>query len=243
MNLASYRPSKGLVGFLCVLLTLNALLSLVGAGSSWLDIELLGKYSSFDQISNPELIAAGLRAIIVGGSGIIVFLLTVVVFCVWVVRAAKNARALGAEGMAISPGWCAGWFFVPFANLVMPFKGVSEIYRASEPNVAASRGLAWQGVPLPGVLAAWWALWIISSVLGNASFTIGSSDSITSMTNSAWLTIMSQLLSMGCAFCAISVIKLIQMRQQMRAEAIGEDPSLANTEPMAQSFIPHAPAA
>src|SRR5262249_29946861 len=40
---------------------------------------------------------------------------------VWVYRANRNARALGAEGLAYSPGWSVGWFFVPLANLVMPY--------------------------------------------------------------------------------------------------------------------------
>ena len=51
--------------------------------------------------------------------------------CGFIVRNC-NVRALGANDLSISPGWSAGWFFVPFANLVKPFVAVREIWNASD---------------------------------------------------------------------------------------------------------------
>ena len=243
MNLASYRPANGLVTFLCLLLGANALLRLVGAGSSYLDAEMLAKYTSFDDINEAELITAGVRALLILAVSSLVFILTAVVFCVWVVRAAKNARALGAQGMTVSPGWCAGWFFVPIANLFMPFKGVSEIYKASEPGMNPANPQAWKDVAVPGVLIAWWALWILSSLVNNLSFDFGSGQSMDSLIVSSYVGIAGQTVSMVCAFCAVSVVRAIHDRQQQRAHVLAENPALAHAEPGSSSFLPHAPAA
>ncbi len=243
MNLDSYRPSTGLVKLLCFLLGASAMLRLVGAGSGWLDVELLGKHSSFDQISDAELITAGVRALLVFGATALLSIVTAIVFCVWVVRAAKNARALGAQGMTVSPGWCAGWFFVPIANLFMPFKGVSEIYKASEPGVKPPNPEGWMGVPLPGLLVAWWALWVMSLLINNASFTLGSDQSMDTLVTSAWMTIVGQTISMVAAFCAMGVVRVIHDRQQERAQMLAQDPAFSQPSDGPSSFLPHAPAA
>src|SRR6266436_5309609 len=60
--------------------------------------------------------------------------LGVLLFLMWVYRANKNARALGAAGMKYTPGWSVGWFFVPFAGLFMPYWVLKEIWQVSSPG-------------------------------------------------------------------------------------------------------------
>ncbi len=80
---------------------------------------------------------------------------------VWVYRANRNAHALGVEGMSYSPGWSVGWFFVPLANLFMPYRVLRELWKASTPGVGAD----WQGAPVSFILSAWWAIWFASGVI------------------------------------------------------------------------------
>ena len=54
-------------------------------------------------------------------------------FCLFMPRANRNARAFGSS-MSISPGWAAGWFFVPIANLWMPYQAMKEIWQGSDPD-------------------------------------------------------------------------------------------------------------
>ena len=241
MNLASYRPSNGLVTFLVFLLGANALLRLVGAGSAFLDVEMLGKYSSLDQVSGAEFVTSGVRATLIELAAWCLLVLTSIVFCVWVVRAAKNARALGAQGMSVSPGWCAGWFFVPIAFFFMPFKGVCEIYKASEPSMNPANPEGWKGVPVPGLLLAWWTLWVISLVVNNIWFS--SNFSIDIQVLAAWKVVGGLTISMIGAFCAMGVVRSIHDRQQARMEILSQNPSLAQSAESASSFLPHAPAA
>ena len=67
-------------------------------------------------------------------SYLVVYLGGIFFFFMWLVRANKNARALGARDMEFTPGWMVGWFFVPLANLFKPYEAVEELYLASDPG-------------------------------------------------------------------------------------------------------------
>ena len=58
---------------------------------------------------------------------LIAYITAVVLYCIWIHRANRNARALGTQGMRFTPGWCVGWWFIPFMNLYKPYQAVSEI--------------------------------------------------------------------------------------------------------------------
>src|SRR4051812_36172180 len=57
-----------------------------------------------------------------------------IAFIVWFYRIHKNAIALGAQGFTSAPGWAAGGWFVPVANLYVPYQMVSETWKATDPN-------------------------------------------------------------------------------------------------------------
>jgi hypothetical protein len=54
-------------------------------------------------------------------------LATLVFLCIWTFRATKNARALGLR-TAVSPGWSVAGWIIPFANFVMPYLSVRDLF-------------------------------------------------------------------------------------------------------------------
>ena len=78
-----------------------------------------------------------------------------ITFLMWVYRASNNLKAIGVEEQRFSPWGAVGWWFVPFANLVLPGKAVIEIWSKSSTKEQVS-----QAIPL-----AWWFTFIISRVL------------------------------------------------------------------------------
>lgn len=90
-----------------------------------------------------------------------------VTVCVWTYRAAANLRGLGRWGMANTPGWCVGWYFVPFANLVKPVQAMSEIWRASDPESGEG---AWISSPSTPLLALWWGTYLLGGIISWGSF-------------------------------------------------------------------------
>ncbi len=63
---------------------------------------------------------------------LLAFIATSVPFLMWIHRANRNARALGAQDMRFTPGWSVGWFFVPLLSLWKPYQAMKEIWRASQ---------------------------------------------------------------------------------------------------------------
>ena len=108
--------------------------------------------------------ASDVRQALIGLLQIVVAIVSGILILRWIHRANWNARALGARGLDFTPGWAVGWYFVPFMNLWKPYAAMKEIWKAS------ARPERWQTLPVPGLLGLWWFFWIVSSLLGNASF-------------------------------------------------------------------------
>lgn len=86
-------------------------------------------------------------------------LITTVIFCMWIYRAAANIRTARIAGFAFTPGWAVGWNFVPVANFVKPYQAMGQIWDASHGGDRDSR---YRGQML---LAGWWGLWSFSIVV------------------------------------------------------------------------------
>ena len=88
-----------------------------------------------------------------------VFVLTAIAYLVWLHRAYSNLNPLGAMGLEYTPGMAVGGWFIPFANLVIPYKVVKETWQESDPLIAEPVE-DWQQSGAPGWLAAWWGCWL-----------------------------------------------------------------------------------
>lgn len=83
---------------------------------------------------------------------------TAVFGLVWTFRVAWNVRHLGAKGFDSSPAMSVGWYFVPFANLVMPYRALRQVYSASLDPAGWDDGMR-------PIVASWWWLILLSGVL------------------------------------------------------------------------------
>jgi hypothetical protein len=78
---------------------------------------------------------------------------TIISFLMWMHAAVRRATLLGRAPGA-TPAWAVGAWFVPFANLVVPFQVVRRLL--GEPAESGVRSF------VPGV---WWACWLGSGVV------------------------------------------------------------------------------
>lgn len=142
-------------------------------------------------------------------------LLTAVLFLIWIYRAHKNLRALGAFDLKYSPGWAIGGFFVPFLNLVRPYQVVMEIWRSSAPEVMGSFGAVWKHEGSSLFIALWWGAWLFSRTLDSmGSFMIlgaGIGDQLSVGTRFRLVTDVMSILS---AALAMMVVLKINARQE-----------------------------
>lgn len=95
---------------------------------------------------------------------LLLFIVGAVVAARWLYVAGGNARAMGATDMMGSPVWAILWYVIPFANLVIPFVTMRELWRAS------SKPRDWQAAPVPAFLILWWVCWLASNIAGTIAF-------------------------------------------------------------------------
>lgn len=80
----------------------------------------------------------------------------------WIYRVVANAHAVG-EAVSITPGWAVGWYFVPLANLVMPYQAMRETWDASHEAAALEEGRD------TALLPCWWGLWLVTNIVSNVA--------------------------------------------------------------------------
>ena len=185
-------------------------------------------------ITNPVVIAAEegvnerltLFELLQGLAGLAtlaVFVALAVAFLMWLHRASKNLRALGnpSQRIEFTPGWAVGWFFIPFANLVMPYKAVREVWEKSDPAVRTGDDLMFAGPSSAPLLLGWWVTFIASNVAGNISGRLmetAHTDSALRFT--AGVDLIASLLAVVAAVLAILVVRDIDRRQAERARHV-----------------------
>lgn len=106
----------------------------------------------------------GAQAIAVGLAYLaytVLFVVSVVLVGMWIHRAHANLRESGMDGLEFTPAWAVGWYFIPFANLVMPFKAMRELWTASRGEHDPFGGAT------PPEVKSWWAAWIVGNILSS----------------------------------------------------------------------------
>ena len=139
---AGYRDQRGVVRLLTALLIAHAALLMTDVVWSLLDRSSL---------VDPQVLREMLRLLHrIGILPVFMTLAIAVPFAVFLARANRNARRFGEEFLVFSPLSMVWWYFVPVLNLVMPYRAVREVWRASRPTEGQPTGDS------PGVLIWWW---------------------------------------------------------------------------------------
>ncbi|MFL6105861.1 MAG: DUF4328 domain-containing protein [Marmoricola sp.] len=128
------------------------------------------------------------RVLSIGGS--VVFLVTGILWVIWQYQLARSA----APGeLDRSPGWHIGSWFIPFANLVMPFQNIRDLWR----NFVGSGSTA--------ILGWWWAATLATNVFLRVG-TSGNDDGLDSLKSevSWWLT--SSVIGIAAAALALVIV-------------------------------------
>lgn len=215
-----FESLQGLTTVVVSLLALDIVLQLLYGGASLAVISLID--GLLDGSIVPEDDGLAPSEIVQSMVGLVSVLVSVSLFFIigrWIYRAAWNVRHLGAKRLEFSPGWAVGWYFVPFANLVMPYRAMKEIWLASRSPQD------WQPGPA-GLLPLWWGLWLAGGVLGNISMRLNlRADTLEQMRIAEWV---------GIAQCAIAVPLALVFIHIARTVSAAQDqhPALADPPPL-----------
>lgn len=110
------------------------------------------------RISEDDFIRAYSPSALFGVVQFLTFVAAAVVTMILMYRMAANHRTLGRSG-TWAPGWAiGGWFLPPVVLYVIPFLMLRELWKASEPELAADDARWREGAVAPAV-TAWWVLY------------------------------------------------------------------------------------
>jgi Domain of unknown function (DUF4328) len=111
-----------------------------------------------------------------------------------------------------------GWWFIPFANIVMPYLTVRELWKASDPEAGA---IEWRARGGAAIVGFWWtgrlamqALWQIGSVIGTDS------PIVSTTTSSSALLLAGNLVLVAWAGLAIYLVRGVEARQEAKHRRI-----------------------
>ncbi|GAB3031550.1 hypothetical protein GCM10027285_12890 [Oleiagrimonas citrea] len=165
-----FKDTRGLTIWTCVLAAAAIVLTLVNLCDDLYTTHLFRGVLEHDAARTMTL-RTHVHALItlqttLNGTLILLWVVNVVLFCVWLYRSACNTRALGAQGLDYSPGWTVGYFFVPIANLVLGYQCMREVWKASHAPEN------WSQIKNPPLLLAWWVTYIAASATSRIASTM-----------------------------------------------------------------------
>ena len=145
---------------------------------------------------------------------IMLYVATVIFFCVWLYRANENLRAFNPWARPEhSSGWAVGSFFVPLVNLVVPYRAVKEVWQKSLPPDEAYLS---EPSP-PAVFPVWWLFWLLAIFSGRIAMRLSFNENVSESTATIVSILASALLTLASVF-AYLVVDTIDKRQE---ETIG----------------------
>lgn len=205
------------------LLMAAIMLALIAVTSTYCQIALLSKLMAGETITQAEAVANDTRQQIIGLLQVAIFLGTAIFFLMWIYRAHRNLRALGARDLKYSPGWAVGGFLVPFLNLVRPFQVVKEIWKGSEPETMAMRlGPSYQSTTRSAIVGWWWASVLLSAFVGNvaARMAFRAGETLSDLLSMSWVMLVSDVLDIPAGVLAILMVKKIDAMQEEKRKLL-----------------------
>lgn len=176
---------------------------------------------------NPMGAALVLIVFLVAVLELIVYVATVIFFLMWLYRAYSNLRAFNrSRRLDHSPGWAVGSFFIPFVNLVIPYRAVKEVWQKSE--TSDEEFLSEPGPPV--WFPIWWMFWLLSSFANNISMRLTFNENVAPET-ATMVAVVAGFLSIVAAVFAYQVVDLIDKKQEVAGMRLGFGSSSAPPPP------------
>ncbi|MCG8915424.1 DUF4328 domain-containing protein [Actinokineospora sp. PR83] len=146
----------------CTASALIAVTALVACSAAW------QAWGSYALVRDPaaeaaQLVAANARAVTLAWVWLAGSVASTAAFAAWLWQARANSARICAAPHRLGPGWVVGAWFAPGLNLWLPAVVVSDVWRASNPDVPP-RGADLRAVPTGWVVGLWWGASLLALV-------------------------------------------------------------------------------
>jgi hypothetical protein len=199
------KDPTNLTAYLKVMLVVYLLLNI---------ISLCQDFGKLNYLQSGNITKAGLESIFdrnafVGLCSFLAYMVTGILFLMWIHRANLNIRGFGAIDLKYTPGWSVGYYFIPIMNLFKPYQAMREIWKASK-NPAN-----WKSESGSGLLRLWWGLWLASCFLNHISFKASMrADSLKAHLTATYNSITCEIIDIPLTVVAIVLIGKVYAMQK-----------------------------
>ena len=232
-----YKSSMTRADWASGLLIIVILITTTSAYFTYEEIGLLERILLGEQVSEDEANSSDQRIALISGFWLVAYIVAAVFFFLWLHRAFKNLVHLEVADTRFSPGWAIGWWFIPFANFVIPYQAMKELWKTSDANTIQESSTVdpniWKEAYTSPLLIVWWLLWVIGRLLDSWVYARisnidlsepASVDAFNSAIEGAirtdWLSISGGILTVVTAILAIIIVRTISTRQDARYSMI-----------------------
>lgn len=103
-------------------------------------------------------------------AGILVYIISGILFLVLMYRTARQAKAFSVPYTYCSPGMVVGYWFIPFINMIKPYRIMQELFRA----VSLSIGRPDKNIRKNNALiTVWWCMFLFGGLVSTAVSRMG----------------------------------------------------------------------
>ena len=138
-----------------------------------------------------------------------------VLFVIWQWRSTKNAAALGRTGARISPGWVIAGWLVPVANFFVPYVGLQDLWRNTDPQ--AEPGDGWRRLSGSPIVTSFWITYVVGLVTPVAVTAVVLATSVEARETDAF-TRAGTFVYVVASVLGIFVVRQITARQEHQQE-------------------------
>lgn len=166
---------------------------------------------------NPGGLGVALLLLGLGSLQVLIYIATAVSFLMWLYRSYGNLPSFGtpSRNISYSAGWAVRSFFIPFVNLVVPYRAVKELWRNSTPTDAFLRNES-----PPAWFPLWWLFWLLSNFASRIYSRVALREDI-SREVIAIGGVLADALTIIAAIFAIVVVEEITRRQEEASSSLG----------------------
>ncbi|MCM2387495.1 DUF4328 domain-containing protein [Streptomyces albipurpureus] len=136
-----------------------------------------------------------------------------ILFIMWFHRMRRNAGAFAPEQFRRGPGWAIGAWFIPLAQVWLPFRIAIDIWSASAPSQADGKPVKATFWPV----FAWWGLFLLSNLVNTfARQRSLDAETLQQLQDAALQMIVADVLDIGAAAAAVYFVVRLTSRQRSK---------------------------
>ncbi len=198
------RPNEQRAKIAIIFIWVILVIEFISIFSNILQYNLLQSVINGNFITNEELEQNDLREQIIGWLYLAASVISGITFIMWFRRAYFNLHQK-VKNLSHGEGWASGSWFVPIISLYRPYQIMKELYVETE-KLLKKRDLLHIENLSTKYLSIWWALWIISNLLGQIYFRYPT-NTIQDISNATIVDFISSAIGIPLAIITIRIIK------------------------------------